>query len=109
MYLTCLETCACSDTGVTNSECFSLYPLSAITFQKNCTTDEVIQTERDTELDTYSNALSFRLSGDPANPRLCVKYLLWTGNCETTGSCTTTGVTYETGYTITEICNKWFI
>ena len=101
----CLNTCACSDTGITNANCFTVYPLSAITIQKNCTTEEVLQTERNTELDTFSNALSFRLSGDPSNPRLCVKYLLWTGNCETTGTCVNTGQTYETGYTITEICS----
>jgi hypothetical protein len=101
----CLNTCACGDTGITNSQCFSIYPLSAITIQKNCETETVVQTERDTELDTYSNALSFRLSCDPSNPRLCVKYLLWTGNCETTGTCLNTGLTYETGYTITEICS----
>jgi len=101
----CLTTCACSQTGFTNSGCFSTYPLSAITIHKNCSTEEVLQLERDTELDTYSNALSIRLSGDPSNPRLCVKYLLWTGNCETTGTCLNTGLTYETGYTITEICS----
>lgn len=101
----CINTCACGDSGVTNSNCYTVYPLSAITIQKNCTTEEVLQTEKETELDTYSNALSFRLSGDPSNPRLCVKYLLWTGNCETTGTCLNTGLTYETGYTITEICS----
>lgn len=101
----CIDTCSCGNSGVTNSNCYTVYPLSAITIQKNCTTEEVVQTEKETELDTYSNALSFRLSGDPSNPRLCVKYLLWTGNCETTGTCVNTGRTYETGYTITEICS----
>ena len=101
----CINTCACNNTGITNSNCYTIYPLSAITISKNCRSEEVIQTEKNTELDSYSNALSFRLSGDPSNPRLCVKYLLWTGNCETTGSCLNTGLTYETGYTITEICS----
>lgn len=101
----CIDTCSCGNSGITNSNCYTVYPLSAITIQKNCTTEEVVQTEKETELDTYSNALSFRLSGDPSNPRLCVKYLLWTGNCETTGTCVNTGRTYETGYTITEICS----
>lgn len=101
----CVDTCGCSNTASTNSNCYTVYPLSAITIQKNCQTEKVIQTEKETELDTYSNALSFRLSGDPSNPRLCVKYLLWTGNCETTGTCVNTGQTYETGYTITEICS----
>jgi hypothetical protein len=49
-----------------------------------------------------SNALSFRLSGDPKNPAICVKILTFTGGCQTTGFCSSTGITYTTGYTITE-------
>lgn len=102
----CIKTCACSDTGITNSNCHTIYPLSAITIQKNCSSETVVQTEKNTELDTYSNALSFRLEGDVSNPKLAVKFLLWTGNCETTGSCLNTGLTFETGYTITEIISS---
>lgn len=101
----CVGTCACTDSATTNSTCFELYPLSAITINKNCHTETVVQKDKNTELDTYSNAISFRLSGDPSNPRLCVKYLLWTGDCATTGTCLNTGQTYQTGYTITEICS----
>jgi hypothetical protein len=102
---TCLKTCACSDSAVTTSDCYTVYPLSAITIQKNCSTTEVIQLDKDPELDVYSNAMSIRFSGDPSNPRLCVKYILWTGDCVNTGSCETTGVTFQTGYTISEICS----
>lgn len=99
----CLNTCACENTGVTNSDCYTIYPLSAITINKNCSTDTVIQQQKDPEFDTYSNALSVRFIGDPGNPGLSVKFLLLTGTCVTTGTCENTGRTYETGYTITEI------
>lgn len=102
----CIGTCACSDSAVTTSNCYTIYPLSAITIQKNCSTTEVvIQEDKDPELDVYSNAMSIRFSGDPSNPRLCVKYILWTGDCITTGSCETTGLTFQTGYTISEVCS----
>jgi hypothetical protein len=51
-----------------------------------------------------SNALSFKLCGDPKNPQIGVKVLRFTGDCATTGSCSTTGTTYITGYTVTEYC-----
>jgi hypothetical protein len=53
-----------------------------------------------------SNALSFRLSGDPANPKVCVKVLKFTGDCSITGTCPNTGITYTTGYTVTEYCSS---
>jgi hypothetical protein len=102
----CIKTCACSNTAVTTSDCYDVYPLSAVTLQKGCSgTEKVVQKDKDPELDTYSNAMSIRFSGDPSNPKLCVKYLLWTGDCVNTGTCETTGVTFETGYTISEICS----
>jgi hypothetical protein len=52
-----------------------------------------------------SNSFSLRLSGDPSNPKVCVKVLTFTGGCVTTGTCPTTGITYQTGYTITEYCS----
>jgi len=110
--LSCLKTCACADTGVTSSDCLSVYPSSATTVQHNtgcgcsaCTT-RVPVPPKDPKFDVLSNAMSLRLSGDPKNPRLCVKYIKITGDCVTTGTCTTTGVTYETGYTINEICSS---
>ena len=61
--------------------------------------------EKDPLYDAMSNALSFKLCGDPKNPQIGVKVLLFTGNCETTGTCNTTGITYTTGYTILEYCS----
>jgi len=62
--------------------------------------------ERDPLYDSMSNALSFKLCGDPKNPKIGVKVLRFTGDCVTTGSCSTTGITYTTGYTITEYCTS---
>jgi hypothetical protein len=59
--------------------------------------------EKNPLLDTMSNALGIKLCGDPKNPGIGIRFLRFTGGCETTGTCTT-GITYTTGYTITEIC-----
>ena len=59
--------------------------------------------EKNPLLDTLSNALAFKLCGDPKNPGIGIRFLRFTGGCETTGTCAT-GITYTTGYTITEIC-----
>ena len=61
--------------------------------------------ESDPALDLLSNAVSLRLSGDPKNPKLCVKYIKYTGSCITTGTCENTGTTYSSGYCINEICS----
>jgi len=61
--------------------------------------------EKDPLYDSLSNALSFRLCGEPKNPQIGVRVLLFTGDCETTGSCSTTGVTYTTGYTVLDYCS----
>jgi len=109
--LSCLKTCACASTAVTNSDCLRVYPSSATTVYHNigcgcgaCTTIKPVP-PKDPKFDVLSNALSLRFSGDPKNPRLCVKYIKITGDCVTTGTCSTTGVTYQTGYTINEICS----
>ena len=60
--------------------------------------------EKDPLYDGMSNALSFKLCGDPKNPQIGVKVLRFTGDCTTTGSCSTTGITYVTGFTVTEYC-----
>ena len=60
--------------------------------------------ESDPLFDSLSNALSFRLCGDPKNPQIGVRALRITGDCETTGSCSTTGVTFVTGYTVFDYC-----
>ena len=61
--------------------------------------------ETDPLYDSMSNALSFRLCGNPKNPQIGVRVLRMTGDCETSGTCSTTGVTYTTGYTIDNYCS----
>ena len=109
----CLETCACSNTGVTNSRCVEVYEPLVYTAQHNTTCDcgcnattQVPNNDKDPLYDSMSNSFSLRLSGDPANPKVCVKVLTFTGGCVTTGTCATTGITYQTGYTITEYCSS---
>lgn len=108
----CLETCACSNTGVTNSRCVEVYEPLVYTAQHDTSCDcgcnattEVANSDKDPLYDSMSNSLSLRLSGDPANPKVCVKVLTFTGGCVTTGTCPTTGITYQTGYTISEYCS----
>ena len=107
----CFKTCACSDTGVTSSSCIKIYPTTAMTVtQKNgliCRGSDVEWTGKtqDPRMDILSNALSVRFSGDPKNPKLCVKYIKFTGDCVTTGTCENTGTTYSSGYCINEICS----
>ena len=111
--LSCIKSCACSNTGITNSNCISIYPNSATTTVHNvncncgCASTEIVPLpETDPKFDTVSNAFSLRFSGDPKNPKLCVKYLKITGDCVTTGSCETSGLTFQTGYTISEYCSE---
>ena len=61
--------------------------------------------EKDPLWDSMSNAFSVKFSGDPRNPRICVKALRFTGDCVTTGACETTGITQMTGYTIDTYCS----
>jgi len=107
----CIKTCSCSDTGVTNSECITVYPQTATTQVHNTggcgsyTSNEPVNL-KEPDIDLFSNALSFRLSGSPENPKICVKYIKFTGDCITTGTCETTGLTYTSGYTIVETCSS---
>ena len=106
-----LKTCACSNTGVTNSRCIDVYEPVFYEPQHNtdcscCSSSEVARPEKNPLFDSMSNALSFRLSGDPANPKVCVKVLKFTGDCSITGTCPNTGITYTTGYTVTEYCSS---
>jgi hypothetical protein len=109
----CLETCACSNTGVTNSRCVEVYEPLVYKAQHNTNcncgcnaTTQVPNSDKDPLYDSMSNSFSLRLSGDPKNPKVCVKVLTFTGGCITTGTCPTTGITYQTGYTITEYCSS---
>ncbi len=109
--LTCLETCACSDTGVTNSDCITVYPQSAVTVEHlygpcGYYNEVVLFPELDPAWDSISNAIALKFCGDDmTNPKLGVKVLRFVGDCVITGSCETTGITYTTGYTITEYCS----
>jgi len=49
--------------------------------------------------------MSLKLSGDPKNPKICVRVLKMTGGCEVTGVCPNTGLTYTTGYTVQNYCS----
>ena len=107
----CFTTCGCADTGNTTSQCQKIYPVTGKTVnQVNglCSRGYDVQwtgDSKDSRLDILSNAMSLRLSGDPKNPRLCVKYIRYTGGCETTGTCENTGTTYTSGYCINEVCS----
>lgn len=110
--LTDLKTCKCSNTGVTNSNCTSVYEPEIFTSQHvidcNCgcgaQSNEVLNSDKDPELDVLSNALMIKLSGDPANPIVCVRTITFTGGC-VTADCSTTAITYTTGYTINNYCS----
>jgi hypothetical protein len=109
--LTCIETCGCANSAVTNSDCIRVYPDAGSTTihdtSCNCgcvSTVNVPLPETDPKFDVLSNAMSLKFSGCPENPSLCVRYIKITGDCVTTGYCETTGVTFQTGYTINEYC-----
>jgi len=110
--LTCLKTCACSNTAVTNSNCIEVYqPVNELVshgLNCNCGCSGTIDVTDTPDLnplyDSLSNAIAFKLEGDPHNPTICVRILRMTGDCVTTGSCSTTGITYETGYTVDNLC-----
>ena len=110
--LTCLKTCSCGNTGITNSSCIDVYnPIDEIQshgLDCNCgcnlTTITSINPDKNPEWDDFSNALAFKLCGDVHNPQIGVRILRFTGDCVTTGSCSTTGITYQTGYTVDNLC-----
>jgi hypothetical protein len=109
--LTSLSSCTCNQSGFTNANCVKLYPVSATTAYHNigcgcgACTEQIPVEPLDPKFDILSNALSIRFSGCAADPRICVKSIIITGDCVTTGSCSTTGLTFQTGYTITEVCS----
>lgn len=109
----CLKTCACSDTGVTNSRCIEVYPSTGTTtiHTEDCEcgcvlTNKTIPTsETDPLYDSLSNALAFKLCGNPENPQIGIRVLSFTGDCIVTGVTPNTGITYQTGYTVTDYCS----
>ena len=88
--------CACSDTGVTNSDCVRIYPLTG--------DSKTVSNTFDPGMDIYSNGLSIRFSGDPINPKICVKYITITGSCVNDGTCEDM-ISFKTGYCINEVCS----
>jgi len=126
-----LETCSCCLLGAEQNSCLFIYPPDQDLIKKavcqSCSCGEIqtlecgfkrlshcggdihsIQNtcETDPLYDSMSNAISFKLCGDPKNPSIGVKVLRFTGDCVTTGSCSTEEITYQTGYTINEYCTE---
>ena len=52
-----------------------------------------------------THALAIKFSGDPHNPKICVRTLTMTGDCIFTGSCETLGPESVTGYSINNFCS----
>ena len=61
--------------------------------------------EHDPLFDSMSNALAIRFSGDPRNPKICVRTLTFTGDCIYSGSCVTLGPETVTGYSVNNYCS----
>jgi hypothetical protein len=51
-----------------------------------------------------SNAIAIKFSGDPRNPKICIRTLTITGDCIFSGSCETLGPDSVTGYSINNYC-----
>lgn len=109
----CLFTCGCSDTGNTLSYCLPVYPPSSVTVNYDpCSGnyDSVPNPVQPPYWDSISNSMSFRFSGDPKNPKICVRVLRFYDECQVTGTSINghlcdTGSTYVTGYTVDEYCS----
>jgi hypothetical protein len=109
-----LNTCACSSSAITNSNCEYVYPPTGQTVVHGqcdcpyCTCNPcstvVNEPEHNPLYDSMSNAIALRLSGDPKNPQVCVRVFRMTGDCEVSGTCIT-GRTSVTGYTFEEFCS----
>jgi hypothetical protein len=94
------------------SNCVKVYPPSGKTDYHNVTYCNCCYPpppppvpERNPLFDSMSNAFAVRFSGDPQNPKICIRTLTFTGDCVTTGSCETVGNTTMTGYSINNYCS----
>ena len=92
------------------SNCYSVYPPTGTTDYHYtntpcCTGPQVPVNDLNTWYDSMSNALAIRFSGDPHNPKICVRTLTFTGDCIFTGSCETLGRESVTGYSINNYCS----
>ena len=72
---------------------------------ETCNSNGISEDVKDNEKDILSNALGVRFSGDPKNPKVCVKYIKFTGECITENTCETTDTSYDEGYIVKEICS----
>lgn len=100
----CLFTCGCSDSANTLSYCLPVYPKQTVqTNYDPCSGyyDTVPNPEEPPFWDAISNALSFKFSGDPKNPKVCIRVLKFYGECEITGKTTTTTTTHSSTTTTT--------
>jgi hypothetical protein len=95
----CVITPQCTPSCTVHNDCDICPPNTGFTsVEDTC--------EKDPLYDAMSNAISFRLCGDPKNPKIGVRMLLFTGDCETTGTCSSTGVSYNTGFTVVDYCSE---
>jgi hypothetical protein len=101
--LDCLSTCGCSDTGNTFSHCGPVYPpLRYVTETTPCSSVEITAPELNPSGDSCSNNFVVKFSGDPGNPKICVRVLRLTDECAV-DACTGTK-TYTSGCTVQEYC-----
>ena len=100
---TCLLTCRCSDSGNTMSHCGPVYPpQNYITNVTPCETTQITAPELNPSGDSCSNNFAVKFSGDPGNPKICVRVLRLTDEC-TIDQCTS-AKTYTSGCTVQEYC-----
>jgi surface protein len=100
---TCLLTCGCSDSGNTMSQCGPVYPpQNYITNVTPCETSQITAPELNPSGDSCSNNFAVKFSGDPGNPKICVRVLRLTDEC-TIDQCTS-AKTYTSGCTVQEYC-----
>ena len=93
------------------SNCVLVYPPTGYTDYHNvvcscCNPNvQIPLPERPAYWDSISNAFAIKFSGDPHNPKICVRTLTFTGDCQLSGSCETLGPETVTGYSINNYCS----
>ena len=100
---TCILTCGCSNSGNTLSDCLPVYPPHNYTTQTTpCGSEQITAPELNPSGDSCSNNFAVKFSGDPGNPRICVRVLRLTDECSI-DQCTS-AKTYTSGCTVQEYC-----
>jgi hypothetical protein len=93
-----------------DSNCVLVYPPTGTTDSHTqvdpccCPEPLVPIPEHNPEYDSMSNAIAIKFSGDPHNPKICIRTLTITGDCIFSGSCETLGPDSVTGYSINNYC-----